>query len=402
MIQTNRLRREFDVEFDWLAYELMPEGMEYGPPAAASPVPDVVPTPTLSRLQFLLMMDKIEIPAVERPRRVRTHMAHECVEYAKRHGRADALVQAIYRAFWVDGLDISDLEVLGRLGATHVDDVSRMISAAREKEFASSIIGFDEPAYASGVWHVPTFFVGEERLAEMPYVAVRAAMERFLGVSDAPYRSVDFPAAPAGRPYALIDMVATIDGKIVSGGRDEPVTDLGPKTDHAAMRNLEAAADAVLVGASTLRAAKPSWKPRTATRVVVTGSGHLPLGSAFFEPDARVVVAAPEGVSFELPEHVEVVTAGAERVDFSLLARLLRERGVGRLLVLGGSTVNGQMLSAGLIDEIFLTVAPKVKLGRGLPTMAEGEAFPREALATFCLVSGQAFGDEMFLRYRRT
>jgi riboflavin biosynthesis pyrimidine reductase len=53
------------------------------------------------------------------------------------------------------------------------------------------------------------------------------------------------------------------------------------------------------------------------------------------------------------------------------------------------------------VDELFLTIAPKVRLGRDVPTYAGGEALPREAIQRFSLVEHQAVGDEIFLRYRR-
>ena len=79
----------------------------------------------------------------------------------------------------------------------------------------------------------------------------------------------------------------------------------------------------------------------------------------------------------------------------------LREKGVERLYVLGGSDLNGQLLGADLVDELFLTVAPKVRLGDDLPTYAGGEALPRSDLLDFTLVESHVVQDEVFLRYRR-
>ena len=59
------------------------------------------------------------------------------------------------------------------------------------------------------------------------------------------YERIAFPPAPADRPYVFCNMVATIDGKTISGERNEPVQELGSAVDHAALRDLEAAADAV-------------------------------------------------------------------------------------------------------------------------------------------------------------
>ena len=69
--------------------------------------------------------------------------------------------------------------------------------------------------------------------------------------------------------------------------------------------------------------------------------------------------------------------------------------------MLGGSELNAQLLKADVVDELFLTVAPKIKLGRDVPTYAGGEPLPREAILDFDLLESHVLGDEVFLRYRR-
>ena len=62
------------------------------------------------------------------------------------------------------------------------------------------------------------------------------------------YENLEFPPAPADRPYTFINMVCTIDGKTVSGSREEDVVGLGSKFDQSVMDEIESAADAVLQG----------------------------------------------------------------------------------------------------------------------------------------------------------
>ena len=71
------------------------------------------------------------------------------------------------------------------------------------------------------------------------------------------------------------------------------------------------------------------------------------------------------------------------------------------LLVEGGSELNASLLSQDLVDELFWTVSPKVKLGRDVPTYADGESLPREALLNFRLLGNETVGDEVYLRYHR-
>jgi riboflavin biosynthesis pyrimidine reductase len=213
------------------------------------------------------------------------------------------------------------------------------------------------------------------------------------------YLDLRFPALHEDRPYTYIDMVTTIDGKILTGDRNETVSDLGSKVDHKLMRRIEATADAVMIGAQTLRSTSNAWSPKTAKRIVVSRSGDLPADAAFFQEEAYV--ATPASSDFAIPTSAKMLRAGKDSVDFNLLLSLLKGLGVNRLLVLGGSELNGQLLHQDLVDELFLTIAPKVKLGRDVPTYAGGNALAREQVQNFKLIENHVFESEVFLRYRR-
>ncbi|MGE0001537.1 MAG: RibD family protein [Fimbriimonadaceae bacterium] len=222
-------------------------------------------------------------------------------------------------------------------------------------------------------------------------------------MTDAVYETLEFPTAPLDRPYAYINMVTTIDGKSVSGTRDEDVQDLGTETDHATMRAIEFSADAVLIGAGSLRAtAKLHYAPRLA-RFVVSRSGDLDFNSPFFaksEENAWVVTAKAGSERVAGRAHCMVV--GDAEVDLiEALRRMRVEMGVSRLLIEGGSELNASLLALDVVDELFLTMAPLVKLGRTTPTYADGEPLGRKNLLRFSLVSSTPVGDEVYLRYQR-
>ncbi len=208
------------------------------------------------------------------------------------------------------------------------------------------------------------------------------------------YADLDWPTAPADRPYVFMNMVSTIDGKILTGERDEPVMDLGSPLDHATMRYLESQADAVLIGSGSLRATPGIWYERSLKRVVMTRSGDLPWHSRFFTdaPDLAFVA----GGDLPLPDQVRRLPS--EPVD---VLKALKDDGVQRLLIEGGSEINAVFLAADLVDEVFLTVAPKIKLGRDVPTIADGEALARPQVKPWELVSCLTQSNEVFLRYRR-
>lgn len=223
---------------------------------------------------------------------------------------------------------------------------------------------------------------------------------------EAIYTHLDFPVhnAPEWRPYTFINMVATIDGKVVSGARGEPVADLGSDVDHQLMRRIEGAAQAVLIGAESQRSSSGIWYPPGLRRIVATTSGNVLAESRFFsdEPGNAWVFCTEQSTLPPLPPEVSVVRFTGQRIDWRDAVRHIREQmAVERLLVEGGSNLNGQMLGADLVDELFLTIAPKVKLGDDVPTYAGGEPLPRERLQQYFLLDAHRVGDELFLRYRR-
>lgn len=223
-------------------------------------------------------------------------------------------------------------------------------------------------------------------------------------MSEGVYPQLEFPAPPADRPYVFMNMVSTIDGKTVSGTRDEPVADLGSSMDHATMRQIEHEADAVLIGAGTLRAIPRLKYPAHLWRFVASGSGNVPAFSPFFTdaPDRSFVVTSTNRAD-SVPEECQAICLGEVGIDWPRLLNLMRaEMGISRLLVEGGSELNAELLRLELVDELFLTIAPKIKLGRGLPTYAGGEPLARGDIQSFELVENHVCGHEVFLRYRRS
>lgn len=211
-----------------------------------------------------------------------------------------------------------------------------------------------------------------------------------------PYADLTFPEAPPDRPYTFINMVATIDGKILTGNRDEPVMDLGSEADHAVMRRIELSAQAVIVGAGSLRATKGIWYPKELIRIVVSKSGQVPFDSRFFtDSPHRAFVCSDATIA--LPDHVRQLP-----LDLLDALRILRQdEGVTRLLCEGGSELNASLLRLNLVDEVFITIAPKIKLGREVPTYAGGDPLPRADIQQYAIVEFLRINDELFIRYRR-
>lgn len=223
------------------------------------------------------------------------------------------------------------------------------------------------------------------------------------------------------RPFVLIHMAMTADGKIATANR--AVTSFGSPRDLAHLYEIRATADAILCGARTVEESHATLGngPESFTRlrqrrgltpyplrVVISGSGSLSPTAELWQKDfSPVVVATTATVSAarlkrlrKLTEHVW--TSGPTEVDFpGLLHRLQAGFGIQRLVCEGGSQVNDALLRAGLVDEVHLTWCPLIFGGRTAPTIADGQGFSRLAdAAQFELKSKRRVGDELFLVYR--
>ena len=180
LLQVNRLKEEFPVEFDWLGYELFPEELEWPDHQPGTPPPANKP-PVPSRFDFILIADGVTVPATDRPKKMRTFYAHQAVEYGKTEGVGPEITERLYRAYWEEAKEINNPEVLVELGQGLIKDLGAYEKAIRERTFRDKIVGFDDEAYSKGVYNVPTYFIGGESLAEQPYVILKRAIEKALG-----------------------------------------------------------------------------------------------------------------------------------------------------------------------------------------------------------------------------
>ncbi len=219
------------------------------------------------------------------------------------------------------------------------------------------------------------------------------------------YANLLLPDGTDDRPYVVANMVATVDGKTLAGPPGTSAVGLGSATDKRLMRRIESSVDAAIVGAATLRAGSVVYHPDL-WRAVLTGSGDVPLGNRFFAdaPERAVVFAPramPEPMRERLAAQVKLLTVGQSAVDPAEALYLLRHRfGIRRAVLEGGAAVNALFFEAGLVDELFLTMAPKLKGGAHLPTVVDGPGLPERSVIGLTLLSIYRDGDELYLRYR--
>lgn len=192
---------------------------------------------------------------------------------------------------------------------------------------------------------------------------------------------------PLPRPRVLLNMVSTVDGRATLGGRSGPISD---RADRELFHSLRAAVDAVLVGAGTVRMERygriirdePVRRLRrerglAEEPLACIVSGRLALDAEIpllADPEARVVIVTSSEASVPAAAaRIEYVRARKEgRLDLPAALAELRERfGVQTLLCEGGPHLGLELFAAGLVDELFLSVSPR---------LAGGEAASGEAL----------------------
>ncbi|MBK9178845.1 MAG: dihydrofolate reductase family protein [Acidimicrobiales bacterium] len=193
-----------------------------------------------------------------------------------------------------------------------------------------------------------------------------------------PLEAADAYADPArgphdGRPWVLVNMVASLDGASAVAGRSGG---LGGPADRAVFRALRSLADVVLVGAGTANAegyrpARPGPDGRRPRLAVVSGRLSVDWSLPMFTDDPLPYLVTTDGAAVPNAAPVEVIRAGATGVDCSLALAALLDRGVGIVLCEGGPTLNGQLAAAGLVDEWCITVAPLVA-GGDAPRVVRG------------------------------
>jgi 2,5-diamino-6-(ribosylamino)-4(3H)-pyrimidinone 5'-phosphate reductase len=230
------------------------------------------------------------------------------------------------------------------------------------------------------------------------------------------YEDLELP--PSGRrasrrPYVLINMVSSLDGRTTVEGK---AARIGSETDRRVMRTLRSKADAVMIGAGTLRAERlslgldDSVGPQPLA-VVVTASGNVPIESNLISDERQeVLVITPEDVrSVRLPERAryEELQVSEDRsgtVDLAEALKMLKtEHAVDLLLVEGGPSLNHALVSANVVDEIFLTLAPKLLGGTTPEALGILAGHQLSAVSPrLRLLSIHLAGDELYLRYAVT
>jgi riboflavin-specific deaminase-like protein len=212
------------------------------------------------------------------------------------------------------------------------------------------------------------------------------------------------------RPHVAVNFAATVDGRATIGGVSGSI---GSAADTEMLVRLRTRFDAVMIGAGTMRAeryGRPVSDPDERERrerlglrpeplmAIVSGRLDLPWDAPLFTAGAGdvMIFTAADTEPPEVATPLRVVRHERFVDIVAALARLRREEGVRALLCEGGPGLHDELQGAGFVDDLFLTIAPKL-VGGEAPRILEGGLPEIVELKLSWLLQE---GDELFARYR--
>jgi riboflavin biosynthesis pyrimidine reductase len=219
------------------------------------------------------------------------------------------------------------------------------------------------------------------------------------------------------------NFVTSLDGVAALPGPSKGTAAISGRNaaDRFLMGLLRALAEAVLVGAGTLRAEpRHLWTPAAVSRemapafaslgrpdprlIVVSASGELDPAIRALQAGA-LVLTTDEGASRlagRLPAASRVRSLGPRPPEGSAILEAVRSEGHRRVLTEGGPSLLGALVEAGRLDELFLTLSPVLagrRTGDGRLGLLEGIELLPESGRWARLLSARGHGGHLFLRY---
>lgn len=186
-----------------------------------------------------------------------------------------------------------------------------------------------------------------------------------------------------GRPFVIAKCAMTLDGKIATRtGHSRWVTSEDARRMVHELRNQ---VDGVLVGSRTVMLDDPSLTTRLErddtrdpVRVILDAGEYLDAGRRVFhvESSAPTWVAVTEERDYSFAGQIIRVPRGKGGVDMGALVEELGKRGISHLLIEGGGTTHASAFEAGVVDKVWIFIAPKIVGGRDAITPVEGDGFP--------------------------
>jgi len=210
----------------------------------------------------------------------------------------------------------------------------------------------------------------------------------------------------------------SLDGKLSTIERKQ--VKISNKEDFERVDRLRAESDAVMVGSNTAVGDDPKLVvksealrqkridkglPENPAKVMVGSIRNLKTESDFLDyGNAEKIIFTTEKENNEkiaaLKKKAKVFVLPKTKNNINEMVGILYDLGIHRLMIEGGGTINFEMLEAGLVDEIYVAVGPKVFGGKTAPTLADGEGLKYENAVDLKLLEMEKLGDVVVLKYK--
>jgi 2,5-diamino-6-(ribosylamino)-4(3H)-pyrimidinone 5'-phosphate reductase len=215
------------------------------------------------------------------------------------------------------------------------------------------------------------------------------------------------------RPFVFINSAMSADGKISSFERSQ--VRISGQADKARVDLLRAESNAVMVGVGTVLADDPSLRVKSVSsrearrkrglqedplRIIADSRARTPPFAKVLGPGCLIAAtgSAPQERLDRLASKCEIIVCGNEQVDLKELFSRLFDRGVKRLMVEGGATLNWSLLKLGLVDELYVYIGAMLIGGETAPTLVDGPGF-KEHFPRLTLSSAERLDEGVLLKW---
>ncbi|WP_048058096.1 2,5-diamino-6-(ribosylamino)-4(3H)-pyrimidinone 5'-phosphate reductase [Methanothermococcus okinawensis] len=181
----------------------------------------------------------------------------------------------------------------------------------------------------------------------------------------------------------------SLDGKLATIDNDSRISG---EEDLKRVHNIRKNVDGIMVGIGTILKDDPRLTVHkidakigdNPIRIVIDSNLRIPLNARVLNKDAKTIIATtlkdtPNKIEkinkLKDMENVEIIRTGIEKVNLKKLMEILYKKGIKKILLEGGGTLNWGMFKENLVDEVSVYVAPKIFGGVGAPTYVDGEGF---------------------------
>jgi len=212
------------------------------------------------------------------------------------------------------------------------------------------------------------------------------------------------------RPKIIINCAMSADGKIASPSRKQ--IRISCDEDIKRMYKLRNESDAVLVGIETIISDDPKLtvkdkyvkNPKQPIRIILDSKCRTPIDALAVNDWAKTIIFTLKDCDKKFKDNVEVINCKADEtgfIDLKDVLEILYTRKIKTLMVEGGGTVIWSFLNQGLIDDLFVYMAPIIIGGAKTPTFADGEGIKDlDNVIPLKIVDIKRLGSGVLFQYR--